>query len=47
MGKREYRKPALRKHGDALALTRGSKTGIFLDASFPTGTPFNQLTFSN
>lgn len=41
-----YETPELRVHGDLEGLTRGQATGTQLDASFPTGTPFGDLTFS-
>jgi hypothetical protein len=46
MKKTTYSKPKLTRHGSVEALTRGSSSGNILDAAFPTGTPFSQLTFS-
>ena len=44
--KKTYATPRLTRHGSVEALTKGQSTGNFLDATFPTGTPFGQLTFS-
>lgn len=44
--KSTYKAPALRAHGSIEKITQGSSTGSFLDADFPTGTPFGDLTFS-
>jgi hypothetical protein len=44
--KMPYVAPALERLGSFEELTLGHSTGNFLDKSFPTGTPFNQLTFS-
>lgn len=41
-----YEKPALTVVGSLEALTQGGQNGNKLDASFPTNTPANQLTFS-
>lgn len=41
-----YTRPTLRVQGNLEALTQGSSTGNMLDAAFPVGTPFSQLTFS-
>jgi hypothetical protein len=43
-----YEKPILRAHGSIESVTRGLEIPpAFLDNTFPTGTPFDQLTFSN
>ncbi len=42
----EYEAPSLTVHGSIEAITQGSSSGNFLDATFPTGTPFGELTFS-
>ena len=44
--KRRYRAPHLTVHGSLEAITKGASTGNTLDATFPTGTPFGDLTFS-
>lgn len=41
-----YTKPTVRVAGSVAAITRGGTTGSSLDATFPTGTPFTDLTFS-
>ena len=47
MKKGAYSAPRLVSHGKLEALTHAnSPINNNLDASFPTGTPFNQLTFS-
>ncbi|RYE70651.1 MAG: lasso RiPP family leader peptide-containing protein [Oxalobacteraceae bacterium] len=46
MTKKFYEAPALRAHGSIEKLTQGGSTGNNLDAAFPTGTPFSQITFS-
>jgi hypothetical protein len=42
----EYQAPEIVDYGDLTELTAGLSTGANLDASFPDGTPFSQLTFS-
>jgi hypothetical protein len=42
----EYEKPKIADYGDLKDLTAGTQIGNFLDATFPTGTPRGQLTFS-
>jgi hypothetical protein len=44
--KSTYTAPRLVRHGSVETLTKGSSTGSFLDATFPVGTPFGDLTFS-
>jgi hypothetical protein len=44
--KREYETPNLEAHGSIEQITQGASTGTALDATFPTGTPFGDLTFS-
>lgn len=46
MMKRTYERPAMELLGSFEALTQGGTNGTTLDATFPTGTPFNELTFS-
>jgi len=46
MKKTTYSKPKLTRHGSVEALTKGQSVGNTLDAAFPTGTPFSDLTFS-
>ncbi|WP_239807405.1 lasso RiPP family leader peptide-containing protein [Croceicoccus hydrothermalis] len=41
-----YEAPKMEKIGSFEELTLGSSTGNFLDADFPDGTPFGDLTFS-
>ena len=41
-----YDAPTISDYGDLVEITAGSSTGVNLDASFPVGTPKNQLTFS-
>jgi hypothetical protein len=44
--KATYEAPELVEIGTFETVTQGHSTGTFLDKDFPTGTPFNQLTFS-
>ena len=44
--RKHYEAPQLIELGTVEALTLGGKNGAFLDNTFPTGTPFSQLTFS-
>ena len=41
-----YETPKLQLVGRVETLTEGNKSGTNLDATFPTHTPSNQLTFS-
>ena len=41
-----YEQPTVVDYGDLTELTAGKATGRFLDASFPAGTQFGDLTFS-
>lgn len=41
-----YEAPVLRVHGSLEELTMGSSSGRKLDADFPDGTDFGDLTFS-
>ena len=41
-----YEKPVLREQGSIEQITKGGRVGLSLDASFPSGTPFSDLTFS-
>ncbi len=41
-----YTKPAVTRHGSIEEMTKGGSSGSFLDATFPVGTPFSDLTFS-
>jgi hypothetical protein len=43
---KEYQAPVLVRHGSFADLTLGDATGTKLDATFPAGTPFSDLTFS-
>src|SRR2546429_2763039 len=42
----EYQAPEIVDYGDLAELTAGLATGTHIDAAFPSGTPFSQLTFS-
>jgi hypothetical protein len=42
----EYQTPQIEDHGDLAELTAGKHTGNALDASFPAGTPFNEITLT-
>lgn len=44
--KARYEKPALVAHGTIEQITKGGAVGGALDATFPLGTPFGDLTFS-
>ncbi|AVL52649.1 putative RiPP precursor [Roseobacter denitrificans] len=46
MTKAVYEAPVLRSHGKVEAVTKGGSTGSSLDAAFPAGTPFTDLTLS-
>ncbi|MCE6953350.1 hypothetical protein LAZ40_15005 [Cereibacter sphaeroides] len=41
-----YETPVLRVHGTLEMMTHGASTGSVLDASFPRGTPVEDITFS-
>jgi len=45
-GKLEYEAPELVVHGTIESLTQGQASGWTLDATFPTGTPAGDITFS-
>ncbi|HST54933.1 MAG TPA: lasso RiPP family leader peptide-containing protein [Solirubrobacteraceae bacterium] len=42
----EYEAPRIEDHGDLTELTAGRHGGATLDATFPTGTPKGDLTFT-
>ena len=44
--KKVYARPALLVQGKLEAVTHGGSKGNALDATFPVGTPFSQLTSS-
>jgi hypothetical protein len=44
--KSAYTKPELVEVGSFEDVTLGGSTGSSLDAAFPSGTPFSDLTFS-
>jgi hypothetical protein len=44
--KKPYTAPKVVEVGTVVEKTLGQSSGAQLDASFPTGTPGNQLTFS-
>ncbi|WP_292290412.1 lasso RiPP family leader peptide-containing protein [Marivita sp.] len=46
MNKLPYEAPIVRSHGKVEDITKGGSTGLRLDASFPAGTPFGDLTLS-
>jgi hypothetical protein len=41
-----YEKPTVVDYGELTQLTAAQSTGAHTDATFPTNTPFTQLTFS-
>jgi hypothetical protein len=41
-----YEKPRIVDYGDLVELTAASGTGEFLDATFPAGTKWGDVTFS-
>ena len=42
----QYQPPQITEYGTLAQLTQGNATGERLDGDFPTGTPFDDLTFS-
>lgn len=46
MTKAVYEAPVMRAHGKVESVTKGGTNGTKLDASFPSGTPFADLTLS-
>ncbi|CAN5359957.1 lasso peptide [soil metagenome] len=46
MTKVVYEAPSITEVGTFESLTQGASTGTTLDATFPAGTPFGDLTFS-
>lgn len=42
----EYQTPQIEDHGDLAELTAGKTTGKSLDAAFPAGTPFEDITLT-
>lgn len=44
--KTPYEAPAMTSLGSFETLTQGGSSGSQLDATFPVGTPFTNLTFS-
>jgi hypothetical protein len=42
----EYEAPRIEDHGDLTELTAGKKVGTNLDATFPEGTPFEDITLT-
>lgn len=44
--KKSYEAPRLSKVGSFEAVTQAAGKGSLLDANFPVGTPFGELTFS-
>lgn len=41
-----YEAPSLTAYGEVRKVTAGMASGTALDETFPTGTPFDDLTFS-
>ncbi len=46
MKKEAYTAPILRAHGHVESMTKGGSNGTVLDAFFPVGTPFADITLS-
>jgi hypothetical protein len=46
VAKQAYEAPALSVVGTFESITQSTGVGSKLDAAFPSGTPFNELTFS-
>ncbi|GAA0645146.1 hypothetical protein GCM10009424_21200 [Sphingomonas ursincola] len=46
MEKIAYTAPEIEDLGAFEEITQGASTGSAIDANFPVGTPFSQLTFS-
>lgn len=44
--RKTYHAPKLEVYGTVEAITKGATSGTKLDASFPIGTPFQDVTFS-
>ena len=44
--RKPYQAPSLTEYGEVRKITAGQETGSALDETFPTGTPFEDLTFS-
>ncbi|MGB3472799.1 MAG: lasso RiPP family leader peptide-containing protein [Erythrobacter sp.] len=44
--KKVYQAPSFEELGSFETLTQGASSGTNLDATFPDGTPFGDLTFS-
>jgi hypothetical protein len=42
----QYEAPRIEDHGDLTELTAGKHTGSALDATFPAGTPFDDITLT-
>jgi hypothetical protein len=42
----DYVTPKIEDHGDLAELTAGKHSGNSLDASFPAGTPFEDITLT-
>jgi hypothetical protein len=42
----QYEAPQIHDHGDLAELTAGKKSGVALDATFPVGTPFSDVTLT-
>jgi hypothetical protein len=42
----EYETPRIEDHGDLAELTAGRTHGTTLDATFPAGTPFDEVTLT-
>jgi hypothetical protein len=42
----EYETPRIEDHGDLAELTAGKSSGTVLDATFPAGTPYGDITLT-
>ncbi len=42
----EYEAPRIKDHGDLTELTAGRTNGSQLDAAFPVGTPYGDITLT-
>jgi hypothetical protein len=42
----QYEAPRIEDHGDLTELTAGKTSGINLDADFPVGTPYGDITLT-
>jgi hypothetical protein len=47
MEDKTYEPPSIKDHGDLTELTALNSTGAYTDATFPAGTPADQITFGS